>query len=223
MTLRGIRVNASLGSASGIPADDHVNVWHFRGRADDIGDAADEIITALTTFYNSIEDLFCSNTTTGQVDYKFYNLVDPEPRVPFSTVNASAFTPTAGDGLPTECAICLSFSGPSTSGLPQRRRSGRLYLGNLTTGVTTTVTGFVQVTAVARETIRDAALAIVTGMDPLNASWSVFSPTTAGAKPWGGSAIDLALTDVTEGYVDNALDTQRRRGTLPSDRTTFSV
>lgn len=216
-----IRVQASHRSVSGLPADANVNVWHFSAPASDREDAADEIISELSNFYNNIEEIFCANTASGLIDYKFYDLVDPEPRVPFRTVNASAFTPTTGDGIPTECAICLSFSGAATSGLPQRRRSGRVYLGMLSTGVTTTVTGFVQVASPARATIQTAASTLMNDMNPLVASWAVFSPTEAGAKPWDLTALVGATTVVEEGYIDNALDTQRRRGTLPSDRTTF--
>jgi hypothetical protein len=60
-------------------------------------------------------------------------------------------------------------------------------------------------------------------INPLYAQWAVFSPTQAGTKPWTDGAIAAATTVVEEGYIDNALDTQRRRGTLPSDRTTFGL
>jgi hypothetical protein len=216
-----IRVQASHRSVSGIPADANVNVWHWIAPASDREDAADHIISRMSTFYNDIEEIFCANTASGLIDYKFYDLVDAEPRVPFRTVNASAITPTEGDGIPTECAICMSFGGEATSGLPQRRRTGRLYLGMLSTGVTTTITGFVQVAAPTRSLIGGAAHDLLNDQNPLIAAWGVFSPTTAGAKPWDLSHLVAATTAVTEGYIDNALDTQRRRGTLPSDRTTF--
>lgn len=216
-----IRVQASHRSVSGLPADANINVWHFKCPNSDIEDSADEIIANLTAFYEDIQDVFCANTASGLIDYKFYDLADNEPRVPFRTVNASAITPTTGDGLPTECAICMSFAGAATSGLVQARRSGRLYIGMLSTGVTTTVTGFVQVASPARSIIQTAANNLMTNLDPLLANWCVFSPTTAGAKPWSSGAIAAASTFVDGGYIDNALDTQRRRGTLPSDRTTF--
>jgi hypothetical protein len=218
-----IRVQASHASVSGIPADACVNVWHFITPTSDLEAASDEIIAAITQFYNDIESIFCANTMSGDIDYKFYDLSEPEPRVPIRTVSGSPITPTAGDGLPTECAITMSFSGSAVSGLPQRRRSGRLYLGALSTGVTTTVTGFVQVTSVARGVIQTAAVDNFASINPLLAEWAVFSPTQAGAKPWSNSAVLNATTVVEEGFIDNALDTQRRRGTLPSDRTVFGI
>jgi len=218
-----IRVIASHRSVSGIPADACVNVWHWKGMATDREDSADEIISTLSTFYNDIAEIYCANTMQGVIDVKMYDLVDPMPRVPFRTTSIVDLEVTAGDGLPTECAICMSFSGSAESGLVQARRSGRLYLGALSTGVTTTITGFVQVASPTRATIQDAAVKLITEPDPLAAIWSVFSPTTAGATPWGSSDLSLATTFVTEGYIDNALDTQRRRGTLPSDRTTFGA
>jgi hypothetical protein len=89
--------------------------------------------------------------------------------------------------------------------------------------VTTTITGFVQVTSAARSVIQTAAVDNFGTMNPLYAQWAVFSPTQAGAKPWSDAAILAATTVVEEGFIDNALDTQRRRGTLPSDRTVFGI
>lgn len=218
-----LRVQASHASVSGLPADANVNVWHFKCAATDPLDAATEIIDNLTSFYEGIEDIFCANTASGNIDYKVYDLEDDEPRVPIHTFSQPAITPTTGDGLPTECAICLSFQGAPGSGLNPRRRSGRIYLGMLSTGVTTTVTGFVQVAAPTLSTIQTAAATLLGDLNPLLAVWAVFSPTTAGAKPWSDAALDAATTPVFQGYIDNALDTQRRRGTLPSDRITFEI
>lgn len=218
-----IRVQASHASVSGIPADACVNVWHFRGLATDPIDAAVASVNALETFYEGVQDLFCANTMSGVITYKAYDLLDAEPRVPIHTRTSEPIDPTAGDGLPTECAITVSFGGSAESGLPQRRRTGRVYIGALSTGVTTTVTGFVQVASTARAIIQSAAHSLIADVDPLVTIWSVFSPTTAGATPWDASALFNATTYVTEGYIDNALDTQRRRGTLPSDRTVFGA
>jgi hypothetical protein len=50
----------------------------------------------------------------------------------------------------------------------------------------------------------------------------VFSPTIAGSPPWSeGTLIDSSV-DVVAGYVDNAFDTIRSRGSLTTARTLWS-
>lgn len=218
-----IRAQVTLESKSLLPEDGSINVWHFRTLTDDPAVSIAEINPALDTFYTSIESIYCANTITGNWSVKYYDLSDAEPRTPIDIASFTSITPTTGDGLPTECAIAMSFEGALTSGTIRRRRAGRLFLGPLSNGVTTTVTGYVQVSSVAKGVISDAALEIATSAELDFTVWSVFSPTAAGAKPWSSGAIAAATTDVDHGWIDNAFDTQRRRGTKASDRATWSI
>lgn len=215
-----IRVQVSLESASLRPEDAAVNVWHFWSLPDDPGDATTDINAALQTFYSNIEALYCANTLTGEGVLKFYDLADPEPRAVIEQFNMATLTPTAGDGLPTECAICLSFGGAPGSGLNPRRRNGRVYIGPLSNGMTSTVTGSVIVAPTAVSTLAAAAEDLI-GAPYTTFAWSVFSPTTAGAQPWSEATLEAATTWVTRGFVNNSFDTQRRRGTVETARTLF--
>jgi hypothetical protein len=49
----------------------------------------------------------------------------------------------------------------------------------------------------------------------------VFSPTIAGTPPWSEATLGLASINVDHGWIDNAFDTQRRRGIRPDTRTEF--
>lgn len=215
-----LRVVASHASTSGLPEDACINVWHFRCVNTDPEGDRQAIVAGLDTFYNSLADLFTSNTMTGTLTFKFYDLQDDPPRTPIQTTVMDPMTLPGGDGLPTECSIVLSIEGAPLSGTIRARRRGRLFLGPFNTGVTTTVTGYVYVSPSTIGTILDAANELAISGFP-NYVWAVFSPTTAGAEPWSDLAIEDATTNVAGGWVDNAFDTQRRRGTLASTRSTF--
>lgn len=195
-----------------------MNVWHFWSLPDDPMDAVTDINAALQTFYSSIESLYCANTITGDGTLKFYDLADPEPRSVIQQYDFATLTPTAGDGLPTECAICMSFGGTPGSGLNPRRRNGRVYIGPLSNAVTSTITGSVIVSPTAVTTLVNAAEELI-GYPTVVMSWSVFSPTTAGTPPWDEATLEAATTWVTRGFVNNSFDTQRRRGTVETSRT----
>lgn len=214
-----IRIQASLASKSMLPEDAAVNVWHFTSLGTDRASNTNAMDAALDTFYTSLADIFCANTLTGDWTFKAYDLADPEPRTPFATYAHTGATLTTGDGLPTECAVCLSIEGVAGSGFNMRRRRGRLYIGPLSNGVSTTVTGYVYVSPTAMGIIMDAAeeLRSAGGLDFV---WSVYSPTAAGPTP-DAAAILAATTYVDHGWIDNAFDTQRRRGTVASTRAVF--
>lgn len=216
-----IRVIARLESASGLPEDDAINVWHWWCLASDPADAFTDINAGLQTFYASIsEDLFNENTLAGNITYKYYDLLDSEPRSVINTETQTGMTLGDADALPTECSICMSFGGAPGSGLNFRRRNGRVYLGPLGIGPASTVAGNVVVSPLALTLIADAGVELIAA-GGVTAAWSVFSPTTAGTMPWNESILESATTWVTQGWIDNAFDTQRRRGTVASSRTTF--
>lgn len=104
--------------------------------------------------------------------------------------------------------MVTSFQGARTSGSVQARRRGRIYIGPLKT--TTSTNGRPNSTAITTLATASSAL----GID-LNAvadtTWCVWSPTSGTAVP------------ITDGWVDNAFDTQRRRGWDPTSRTTYFV
>jgi hypothetical protein len=210
----------ALASESGRPEDAAINVWHFWSLPDDPQDAVEDINANVQTFYSSIEGLYCANTITGEFHLKMYDLADPEPRAVIAEYDGATLSPTTGDGLPTECAVCLSFGGAPGSGLNAKRRNGRLYIGPLSNGVTSTIDGSVIVSAPTVTALVDAAVGVI-GYPTITHAWSVFSPTAAGAQPWDEATLEAATTFVTRGFVNNSFDTQRRRGTVETGRTNF--
>lgn len=197
---------------SGNPKDITVNTWHVRSLS---GASFDDWYNAwkgaLQTLYNTITPQLASSVDKTKIRMKTYALDDPPPRAP---VRDELFTITASLGsteLPHEIAVCCSFQGDPVSGQKQARRRGRVYFGPLFAGGTAgsllspaAVTAF----ANAMDTFASAS-GSTTFYD-----WIVLSDT---------AATEYREVSVTNGWVDNAVDIQRRRGTAPTTRTTWAI
>jgi hypothetical protein len=116
-----------------------------------------------------------------------------------------------GTCLPEEVAVVLSFHSLLTdipeeigSTRPAARHRGRIYFGPLNTASNQASDASVEPQTNAA--LRGAALFFL-GL--ASAPWSVWSRASA------------AMFTVSGGYVDNAFDTQRRRGHRASARTSF--
>lgn len=203
------RVLAVFERASGLPRDRVVNSWAFRNDA--VGGPEvfhDAVLAALDDFYTgpatpSGENVrgFMSSTLAA-LEYRIYDLGSPPPRVPVIVESLTWTQPSTAE-LPGEVALCTSFvAGPN---LPRNR--GRIYVGPLAqTSVDSSGTrpvpqaDLVDALAQATERLLDTS-------EPL--THVVISQADAAAKV------------ITGGFVDNAFDTQRRRGTAADARTSW--
>lgn len=202
-----VAVQTVLWMDSGLPEDYATNTWHIDTVDSNPLEGTVEFFSDVTAFFLAV-DTYLSSELEGTMAYRAYDMSDPEPRVPFY-INGSALTPGTGK-LPSEVALCSSFQGTPASGLVQARRRGRVYIGPLATAAVDAATGrpaaaFLSALSVATDTLAESAAAST------EYSWVVFSPT-------GG-----LLTTITNGWVDNAFDTQRRRGLAATARTTWST
>lgn len=211
-----IRTIVRLHRDGALPEDDAINVWHFADAVLDRSTHQARIQSALETFYSNssgIGDKLAS-TLSGDVTFDYYDLSEATPRVPFAN-DTFNFTPGT-DALPAEVSLCVSFQGTQVSGQPQARRRGRLYIGPLAVGTNLTVTGadVRPSTTLINDLVASADAVLET--EP-QVYWAVYSPTT---DAQGGTLAD-SMTIVTNGWVDNAFDTQRRRGAAATSRSTF--
>jgi hypothetical protein len=197
-----------------IPADSVTNTWHFNGfpagGATDFDNARD----MLKDFYHTVPtgggsalDTFFTDRLSTPAIVKAYALEDPIPRAPAyeSTFPVGA---SATGGTPHEVALVLSFQSARASGINQARRRNRVYLGpfgtpSLNSDGRPSGTLLTQVQRCA-STLRAAATASVVW------DWVTWSETE------GADHV------VVGGWVDNAWDTQRRRGVNATARTTFT-
>lgn len=208
------KFQVTIPTDSAIPKDFITNTWHFFRTAaapitdyDNVRDILEDFYATAPSGGGSPLTSYYAASLGGPAVVKAYNIEDPIPRAP---VYESTFTfnPIGTNQLPAEVALVMSFQAPRSSGVPQSRRRNRVYLGPFGTNAGSSSgrpdsTVITQVTRAGADMI-DASAASATW------NWVVYSGTSG------------AFNDVTSGWVDNAWDTQRRRGLAPSSRTTFS-
>jgi hypothetical protein len=214
-----IRAQTIFQGASGKPEDRFVTTLHFVTPSGTVeGAQMQRAAVRVKEFWttptlaggNKLTDFLGPQLLrgTGAAQIRLYNLGAPEPRVPtVDTFDILGSVPT--QGLPAEVAICLSFSGPQPQ-LPRTR--GRIYYGPLVISAAALEASSKRVVVLAgvRSTLMQAGqrLSVASGDSDL-AKWCVYSPT------------NNATTLVKRGYVDDAFDTQRRRGMAPQLRDTW--
>lgn len=215
---------------TGIPEDSIVNTFHFNWAGGGDPDSLDWVFlkNKIRDFYTAV---FTNSGTAGMAPYvnqtavgfKAWDLTDPVPRAPvFSETYSGAAVQSGSSYLPSEVAICLSYHGAPVSGLDQRNRRGRIYLGGLgscgTAATSGTPTVMPRPTSTIMNNMSTAAHDLLTIVAPGGAFvWVVYSPTLAAIVGPPGDA-----TPVVGGWVDDAFDTQRRRGQAASLRQIWS-
>lgn len=230
------RATHAMHSVSGLPEDDVVNRFFFATPGVGVTIAHSALIaSAVADFYNL--------TPTGGTAPIGVNISDEMSRINFptidvydhlvggspvfSTINASL--PAAGGAvpLPAEVAVVASFhadltglvevvpgapAGPAGDTRPRARKRGRVFIGPLIQGTTETAGTTARPNATflghlnaAMEDLRDKAALLAAGI-----AWIVYSDTA------------VAGDAVVGGWVDDAYDTQRRRGPRAASRLVWS-
>lgn len=199
----------------------------------------DDIRTPLINFYNSGANSIASHLSPGisraadATVIKVYDLaghLDGSPHG--SPVASGTFTlgPSGnGNALPEEVAAVLTLRAEgwaealvetpdgadpgSAVDRPRQRRSGRLFIGPLNLAAITTVAGKARPTSFLRDTMNERAQ---------NLQLELFAALTPGYLcVW--SRQDGVFRRVTHAQVDDAWDTQRRRGVAQTLRTTVAT
>jgi hypothetical protein len=209
-----VRMVATLPMDSGLPEDAVQNVWHFDvpivtdPTLQDIADAVS------TEIYNAVDSFMSVKINEAACGFTFYNLADSEPRQPIYETGFTAGFAPGSTAIPSEVALVGSFQGDSESGQPQARRRGRVFIGPLAVAALGAgaagdrpAATFVGELSSGLADLRAASEAAV------DWNWVVWSPTSGG----GAGAAFI----VTNGWVDDAFDTQRRRGVSPTMRDIF--
>jgi hypothetical protein len=204
--------NVIFKGLSGLPKDQYVNTWHFY-QGDPDGHDFDNVRDMLKDFYSVApagSPLRTHMPAAGlqtTVSVKAYDMDDEKPRAPAYESSWGPETWGAGTVLPQEVAYCFSFQAGRESGEIQSRRRNRVYLGPFRSTVTDTngrpSSAFMTDVLNAGKRLHDAAAAAVYW------SWKVYSPT------------NNEIYDVDHLWVDDAWDTQRRRGMQPTARVQF--
>jgi len=199
--------------ASNLAEDQYVNTFHFQN--DNVQPVDPENVRdMLYNFYinlapdqeTPISQWMSTDTITGRWTLKMYDLDQPKPRFPYFT-DTGVTSPSGGSGLPTECALVMSFQGGRIAGSEQNKRRNRIYLGPFQ--IEANDAGLVQGAFV--QDLLFAAKGLINASGAATEwKWVVYSPT------------DDNVITITDGWVDNAWDTQRRRGIRSTGRGIFN-
>lgn len=159
----------------------------------------------LHEFYSDIS-IYMSSMLAGSGRITMWALADPEPRAPIfdSPWPALSF---GISNYPLEVACCLSSRAAPSSGIPASSLRNRQYIGPLSeAAVETSVLVNNEPSIAFREACVDAWVSIAQEMDPENIVATVYSTKEA-----------VGRTPVAY-WMDNAWDTQRRRGRRATER-----
>lgn len=218
-----IRAQVILGHLSALPEDQLVNTLYF-STADTASGTLESIKASVKNIYNAstasrpfLCSFFSTEVTQDGHGLKLYNLDEPEPRAPISSDVWSLAVAPNGDPLPGEVACCMSFQAAPESGLIQARRRGRIFIGRLDKDSSTNG----RPSDALRTAIVDAGTRLLGDSSAAaNWTWVVYSKANPGTAT--RPAYPATFAPVSNGWVDNAFDTQRRRGVAPTLRTTFA-
>jgi hypothetical protein len=195
------------------PEDAITNTFHFTN-TDTVTDY-DNVRDILENFYtveaagsvNSLDSYMSLFSITGNWTLKAYALEDPKPRQPVIQWQGTA-SPANISSLPAEVALVLSFQADIESGQIPARRRNRVYLGPFN-DVANRPVGRPEGNLV-QTMLFQAKQMLLESQASVRWSWVAYSPTLDEAFP------------VSNGWVDNAWDTQRRRGLYYNQRGSFT-
>lgn len=218
-----VRALVTLEHANALPEDRATNTFHFVTQSNPpsalelngISDAVEAFYVSIPVgAASAIWSFFSSEMAQIGHSVTFYDLGDAEPRTPLREDFFSLPGSPNGDPLPGEVALVLSFQGVAVSGEPQARKRGRVYIGRLDKDSASAGRPSAPILA----TLQSAGLALGNaGEASLIWSWAIYSPTSDAA----GDPTPFSIVD--NGWVDNAFDTQRRRGLAPTARNLFDI
>jgi hypothetical protein len=169
-----------------------------------------EYAVAFKDFYDDLAGLIGITIAQNGHEVKWYDLPGPgAPNYPFQIDTFNLASDPSSASLPTEVAVCLSFQGLKIPGEPQNRRRGRVFIGPLTN--------------IANSAGRPSSTVLST----LATAATVLTTSLKGATVPGSlsvwSQVDGAAVIVEDGWIDDAFDTQRRRGVDRTSRTLWTA
>lgn len=233
------RTTCAFHSVTGLPEDDVLTTYHWETSE---GSPTAPVASALNGHVAAAWEAITSPGTakpstwispeisrTTKPTCKTYAISGGSPLAvdDWLAMTASSFD----QGLPSEVALCLSYAADLTGILeeapddadadsaperPRARRRGRIYVGPL---ILTCATATEPVRPI--DTMRNDLLGLAVALgNPTNAT------LTAVATKWvvhSDPGFGGANYEIVTAWVDNAFDTQRRRGVKATGRLTASV
>lgn len=210
-------LQATIPYYTNLPKDVITNTFHFNWTGAGDPDDADFGLLAdsVANFYETLYPVGGTSDLAPFVDKtkyrtKIYDLVLPKPRVPvFERVETLAVDVAANSNIPAEVSLCISYYATPVSGISPASMRGRIYLGGLsnTIGNAATTNSFPVPSTAFTTLCINAAKGLVNNEPTSHFQWVVYSEKLGVPHP------------IVGGWVDNAFDTQRRRGQAATART----
>lgn len=220
---------------SGLVKDNPVNSFVFAGETDFTTADLVAIEAKLTAFYNTNDSTTslnvasfispCISRTQAPV-FRHYNIDGKLAGGPHGSpvrTQAMALLGAASAGnvaLPSEVAACMSFAANfgtdaefSPGARPRARDRGRVYIGplNAIAIAEDATTHKAMLISSLKDTLGHNGARLMNAHSTDQSAWVVWSRKNASVKP------------VTSIQVDDAFDTQRRRGEKASVRSTYTI
>lgn len=223
------RVQVTFEGVSGVPSGRYVNDWCFEGPADPTNGEWTTLFEELQKFYDDVDGAqtfpmlyYMSEeiATTGH-EMRAYELETPPPHIPLAVYSFGMTVDDTITALPAEVACVLSFHGDVVAGTDvgpgphlKARHRNRVFLGPLNINSLEIIGGdtprprtvFMSNMMYAAGGLLNNATLIAAGWN-----WAIWSPTRADGE------------HVRGGHVDNAFDTQRRRGAAATLKQYFGL
>lgn len=214
----GIRAQVVMPTSTNLPKDRVTNTLYFFNVSADPFEAASETIALLLEdFYSGLyaNPYFQARWLQLALGFwvNFYDMSAPEPRVPYRVDIPGTNFGSQASVIPSEVCTVMSFHGAHINGQAQARRRGRIYLpgiaanmleAELTASYPTFVDGWLNRINTVAEALQVACATNEVG-------WSVYSQTAD------------TYAHIVGGWVDEAPDTQRRRGQDSQERITWTT
>lgn len=226
----------TLKAKSGLVKDDVVNTMCIKTGADTAVDFG-EVTVALASFYNGANDGgalgsigqyigHSRSRLAGGMEFRLYDVPADFGSGPMgSPIFEDTGTLVAGSGatpLPEECAVCITLLGEgrdeapvetpdgvdadSLVDRPKQRHTGRIYMGPFSTEVVSVDAAGNSRVGLIRPILLSAIERLQTQLQANGHALYVWSRKGTSMYPVYGA------------FVDDAFDTQRRRGAAPSQR-----
>lgn len=212
----GIRVQAILQGNSALPEDRYVTTWAFASDAAETNAGKAAAIAKVRAFYTVVRapgpNKVCDYLAGAMInealsEFRAYSLADPpQERVPYIESWGSTLLSNAAP-LPSEVAACVSYY----CGLNRPGRRGRVYLGPLNTSAMTSNDSPAVLSPNAQTCFKQAGKAMIETA-PLFPTWCLLTKSGVGSPQ---------LVPITNGWVDNAFDTIRKRGEQATNRALY--
>jgi len=204
--MTNLRAQVILHTVDALSANYITNSWCIVTTDDPTDAEMQEYTNHFNEFYDSLSGILSVPIAQNGHEIKYYDLDQTiPPNYPLAIQTFDLTTNPTAAGLPSEVAVCLSFQGEKVPGSPQRRRRGRVYIGPIAQASNSAG----RPSSSLRSTFAASAIELC---DDLKGSSNV-----ALLAVWSGT--DSGAVSVTDGWIDDSFDTQRRRGVQRTART----